>query len=320
MTQSFEAALGSFSPRPALGVAFSGGADSTALLAACARKWPGQVVALHVNHGLQAAAADFEIQCAKTCQMLKVPLLIGRVDARAATGESPEEIARQHRYRQLVELAKSGDAGLVIRSIAIAQHADDQIETLMLALSRGSGLAGLCAMPASWQREGLDFHRPLLDVSGAHIRSWLAEQQLSFVEDPSNSNEQFTRNRIRAQLLPALEKTFPQFRDTFARSVSHIAQAQELLDDLARADLTHCSDPVTGRLRLKELQGLSKASQANLLRHWLKTNYSVIPSSAQLAELQDQIVACRTRGHAIHIKVGTGFVRREGECLDWYNP
>ena len=169
-------------------------------------------------------------------------------------------------------------------------------------------------------RDGLDFYRPLLGVSAAHIRGWLAERGASFVEDPTNTDQRFTRNRIRAQLLPALESVFPQFRDTLARSAAHAAQAQGLLDELAVADLQSVCRADDGLPAVKALQALGAARQANALRHWLASVYGVIPSTAQLAELQQQIAACTTRGHRIHIKVAQGFAERRGPVLAWYKP
>ncbi len=306
-------------PGEMLGVALSGGADSTALLIACAARWPGQVVALHVNHGLQEAAAQFEDHCVTLCERLQVPLRVRRVDARHQSGQSPEDAARIARYKAIDALALVDTAQAAIKSVAIAQHADDQVETLLLALSRGAGVAGLSAMPAHWQRSGLDFYRPLLGVSGDSIRQWLAQQHATFVEDPTNTDEKFTRNRIRARLLPALDAVFPQFRDTFTRSAAHAAQSQELLDDLAQLDFAKVCGESGGAPKIRALQLLSRARQGNVLRYWLKSAYQVVPSTAQLSELLSQVQACTTRGHGIHIKVGPGFVRRNKDCLDWYN-
>jgi tRNA(Ile)-lysidine synthase len=320
MTQSLEQAMQAFEPALPLGVALSGGADSSALLAACAAKWPGQVIALHVNHGLQAAADLFEQHCQHLCAQFHVPLRTYQADAKNEPGQSPEDAARIARYKAFEALAQAEYAQPAIKSIAIAQHADDQIETLLLALSRGAGLAGLSAMPAQWQRGDITFHRPLLAVASANIRSWLADNQVEFVEDPTNADPKFTRNRIRAQLLPVLQSVFPQFRDTFARSVAHAAQAQDLLNVVASEDLASvCSLPNTAP-RIGGLQAMPPARKANVLRFWLKSTYQVIPSAAQLRELIDQVNACTTRGHRIHIKVGQGFVRRSGKVLDWYNP
>lgn len=316
MTLSFDVAIADFSPALPMAVGLSGGADSTALLLACARKWPGQVQAIHVHHGLQAAADGFEEHCAALCQSLNVSLWVKRLDARHTPGQSPEDAARQARYKAFEAVAIASKAQAAIKSIAIAQHADDQAETLLLALSRGAGIAGLAAMPARWERAGVVWHRPLLQVAGADIRSWLRLQGQPWVEDPTNTDQRYTRNRIRAQLLPALEAAFPAFRDTFARSASNAAQAAELLDELAQQDLLLVGAPP----HITALQGLSRARQANVLRHWLRVAYATTPSAAQLGELLNQLAACTTRGHRIHIKVGRGFVVRSGPQLGWYNP
>lgn len=316
MTVALVQAISAFSPALPLAVAFSGGADSTALLFACAEKWPGQVHALHVHHGIQAAGDSFETHCRSICAQWDVPLVVRRVDGRPMSGQSPEDAARRARYKAFEAVALEEYAQPAIKNIAIAQHADDQIETLLLALSRGSGLPGLSAMPATWVRSGVTYHRPLLGVRASEIRAWLGSRGVCFVEDPSNADERFTRNRIRAQLLPALESTFPQFRDTFARSIAHAAQAQEVLLDVAVQDLAVVGSPPV----IRQVQRLSPSRQANVLRHWLKAGFSVVPSTAQLTELLDQIAACTTRGHQIRIKVGGGFAVRRGLVLDWYNP
>ena len=320
MTQSLDQAMRAFQPTLPLGVALSGGADSCALLVLCERQWPGQVVALHINHNLQAAAVEFQQHCLHLCEHLGVPLRLQTVQAAHASGQSPEDAARIARYQGLLELAHGGGEARALPSIAVAQHADDQVETLLLALSRGAGLAGLSAMPAHWQRGGLQFYRPLLAVAGSAIRDWLAEAQIAYVTDPSNADARYTRNRSRAQIMPALQATFPHFRDTFARSAAHAVQAQALLDELAAQDLVALVRESDGLPRLVSLQRLGKARQANALRYWLKSSFAAIPSSAQLRELQDQIAASTTRGHRIHIKVGIGFVERRGAVLAWYNP
>lgn len=293
----------------------SGGADSTALLIACAEKWSGQVRAIHIHHGLQAAADDFARHCTALCERFDVPLAIHKVDARNAPGESPEDAARKARYKAFSAVAVEGWTPVAIKNIAIAQHADDQVETMLLALSRGAGLPGLSAMPARWQRDGITYYRPLLAVPGASIRAWLAGRGASWVEDPTNADEKFTRNRIRARLLPPLEAAFPQFRETFARSARHAAQGQALLIELAAMDAQVVGNPPG----IKALQKLSSLRQGNLLRYWLLRAHGATPSAAQLDELLDQLEACTTRGHQLHLKVGDGHVTRAGDLLD-YTP
>jgi len=290
-----------------LAVAYSGGADSTVLLLAAAQRWPGQVQAIHVHHGLQEAADAFEQHCRQTCAGLGIPLQVRRVHARHLPGESPEDAARQARYHALARAAR--DAGL--QAVLLGQHADDQVETLLLALSRGAGLPGLAAMPPVFQRDGMVFVRPLLALGARAIREWIAQQGIAVVEDPSNADTSFTRNRIRHLLLPALEQCFPQYRETFARSSRHAAQAQELLEAVAVEDLARMG----GTPAISALQMLPRARQANVLRHWLRSAHAASASAAQLDELLDQVADCRTRGHRIRIKVGNGFVERQGERL-----
>ncbi|MGH8830921.1 MAG: tRNA lysidine(34) synthetase TilS [Polaromonas sp.] len=291
-----------------MGVAYSGGADSTALLLAAVQCWPGQVQALHIHHGLQAAADDFVRVCESVCAGLKVPLQVLHVDAGHAPGESPEDAARRARYAALADAARQrGLAGVLL-----GQHADDQVETLLLALSRGAGLPGLSAMPAKVERGGVVFYRPLLQIPGASLREWLVQQQIPFIDDPSNSDERYTRNRIRARLLPALAEAFPQFRATFARSARHAAQAQALLLEIAQQDLAAVGTPPA----IQALQALSQPRQANVLRHWLQQQRAT-PSAAQLEQLLAQIAACTTRGHRIHLKVAMGHVTRAGAVLHY---
>ena len=312
-------------------VAYSGGADSTALLLMLARQQPGQVHAIHIHHGLQAAADDFAAHCAAFCATLGVPLHVVRADAKGMAGQSPEDAARRARYTALsgkvLELnmlsAQQDRLYIAINTIAVAQHADDQIETLLLALSRGAGLPGLSSMPARWERDGVNFVRPLLGMTSLEIRSWLTAQGLAarhpgsgnigqgWVEDPTNINTQFTRNRIRHELVPALEKTFPQFRRTFARSAQHAAQAQLILTQVAMQDMAATGNPP----RIVALQGLTPERQANALRHWLKSTHQVSPSTAQMAELQSQIANCTDRGKQLNIKVASGFVKRRGDVI-----
>ena len=157
---------------PAWAVALSGGADSTALLIASALRWPDKTHAIHVHHGLQDAADGFAKHCETLCLQLNVPLVVVRVQAAHASGESPEDAARQARYQAFSQALQSNWGGAV-QHIALGQHADDQVETLLLALSRGAGLPGLASMPEVVTRQGVTYHRPWLNVASASLRQAL---------------------------------------------------------------------------------------------------------------------------------------------------
>lgn len=315
MTATLIQAISEFGPNLPLAVAYSGGADSTALLLACSEKWPGQVHAVHIHHGLQAGADAFSEHCQAYCGQLGVPLTVRMVNGRHQPGQSPEDAARRARYKAFEDLALDQYASPAIKTIALGQHADDQVETLILALSRGAGLPGISAMRSVWSRNGITYHRPLLRVGGADTRAWLELRGVAFIEDPTNMDEQFTRNRIRAQIMPTLAAALPAFRDTFARSAAHAAQAQAVLEEIAAQDMALVGQPP----EIASLQRLSRGRQANVLRHWLRRGFDSVPSAAQMTELLDQIAACVTRGHGIELKVGTGFVQRKGAALHWYN-
>ena len=335
MSPTVEQAIATCNPPLPLLVGFSAGADSTALLLACASKWPGQVKAVHIHHGLQEAADDFVVQAQQFCEQHHIPLHVVYLNAKHSSGQSPEEVARRKRYYAIDEAVQE----LEVASVALAQHQDDQIETFVLALSRGAGLPGLSAMPMQWTRPSLNtglvqdsqqahsleplsqnsiqvpFYRPLLKTSKQAILQYLEQHNTRFIEDPSNTDIQFTRNKIRHCVTPALAQAFPQYRDTFQRSIEHIVQAQSLIEELAQQDLMQVGQPP----KIQELQQLSHNRMANVLRYWLKIQFRVSPSAAQLQELMRQIARCTTRGHQINIKIANGNLERQGQALHWYN-
>ncbi len=296
---------------PKRAVAYSGGADSTALLLETLQQYPNQTLAFHVHHGLQAAADDFVTHCHAFCAALHVPLHVAYVNAQNALGESPEDAARGARYGALIELARAHGVVASCGAVLLGQHADDQVETFLSALIRGAGLGGLSAMPASFERGGVRFERPLLHRSAAEIRAWLKANGTAFIEDPTNTDRAFTRNKIRLDVLPAVQNAFPQYCTTWARSMRHIAQANDLLTDLACLDLERVGIPP----QIQALQQLPRRRQANATRFWLKSQYGAVPSTAQLDEFLKQLQVCQTRGHQINLKMAAGFVSRDGDTL-----
>lgn len=290
-----------------LAIAYSGGLDSTVLLRLAHALWPDAVVAIHVNHGLQAAASAFESHCSATCHQLQVPLWVMRADITLQTGDSPEEQARSARYALLRQAAQTSQAS----TVWVAQHADDQAETVLLALSRGAGVTGLAGMGEVTRQEDFIMGRPLLTVQQESLRALAQENDWGFVDDVTNHDRRYTRNRIRHDVMPTLSHAFPQLVSTLSRSARHCAQADALLVDLARLDLLATGVPPS----LHGLQALSVARQANALRCWLRDTTGRAPSTAQLDELIKQVGAATTRGHHIDIKMGNGRVVRQAHQL-----
>jgi tRNA(Ile)-lysidine synthase len=300
-------------PEPVrVAVACSAGADSTALLLAAQERWPGRVVAVHIHHGLQDAADGFEHLVRTQCERLGVTLVVQRVNAFPEPGQSPEDAARRARYRALAAAA----GPLQAEAVLLGHHADDQAETVLLALSRGAGLPGLAGMPERFEREGVLFGRPLLSLHAQELRDWLTLAGHPFIDDPSNADPRYTRNRIRQTLSPAWRACFPGYREALARSARHAAQAQGLLLELAEIDLASTGEPP----QIAALQRLGRARQGNALRLWLRRVAGVAPSEVQLEELLDQIAACRTRGHRLHLRVVDGRVVRDGDRLRYEAP
>lgn len=290
-----------------LAVAYSGGVDSTALLHRAQCLWPGAVHALHVNHGLQVLAPEFQAHCERVCTQWGVPLTLLNVDVPLRAGDSLEEQARLSRYQVLAQAARHIQAQVV----CLAQHADDQAETVLLALSRGSGVAGLAAMGRRTLHSGVVFERPWLQIRRRDIDACVSSLGLPAIDDPTNADTRFSRNRLRHGVLPAMEQAFPSMVVALCRTARHCAQANGLLMALAQEDMALVGSPPA----LSALRALSEGRRANVLRAWLLNQAGRAPSTAQLDELSKQIAAATTRGHRISLRMVTGWVERRGAAL-----
>jgi tRNA(Ile)-lysidine synthase len=277
-------------PRPTgYVVAYSGGLDSHVLLDALARlraRLGVPVAAVHVNHGLQAAANDWQTHCAAVCHALCVLLTILPVDASAARGESPEAAARVARYRALAGWLPDGYC------LLSAQHQDDQAETVLLQLVRGSGVHGLAAMPEYSEFGHGSLLRPLLTFTRDELRQYAQAQQLRWVEDPSNDNTAFTRNFLRHHVLDSLRERWPQVSSSLSRSAANQAEAAQLLDELADADLATLEGG-GGTLLVPALARLAPARQRNALRRWLRRATGTVPSRAVLVRITHDMLTSR---------------------------
>mgnify|MGYP000022202231 CR=1 FL=1 len=249
-----------------MAVAVSGGRDSVALLHAtvqAARPLGVAVQALHVHHGLMPQADAWQAQVAALCGQLEVPLLAERLSTRPQPGDSIEAWARRERYAALARLAHEAGADLVL----LAHHRHDQAETFLLQALRGAGTAGLAAMPARIERHGLTWARPWLDRPREAIEAYVALHGLPVVEDGSNQDPRFARNRLRLQVMPGLNQAFAGAEAALAAAARRSAEADAALAEWADEALRACSE---GEALLREAWwGLSPARRLMVLRHWL---------------------------------------------------
>lgn len=280
LTQRLQQFLSSrIQPGQKVMLALSGGLDSRVLLQLLATaQLDIQLHALYVHHGLSPHADDWAAFCAAECQALGVAFECVHVQVDRDAGLGVEASARQARYAVL--LASDAD------HILLAHHQDDQAETLLLQLLRGSGSKGLAAMASEDQQRRL--LRPLLETSRQELVAYAQEQGLQWVEDESNRDTHYDRNFCRHEVLPLLEQRFPAVRRTLARSARHQAEAAELLDELAQIDAAQVLE--TDRLHLQPLAQLTEARARNLLRWWLASYGLNMPGSRRLQEMRKQLL------------------------------
>ncbi len=225
------------------------------------------------------------------CASLGVALECRAVTVQPRSGESLEAVAREQRYAAFCALLGSGDL------LLLAQHQDDQMETFLLQALRGAGVRGLAAMPEDAITGGLHMARPLLDCSRAELETWARQQDLAWVEDPSNTDTGFDRNYLRHEVLPRLKDRWPGAGETLARSARLSAEADGLLKELAAED--HARYGATDTLPLRALRELSAPRARNLLRHWLQVRHLPLPPAHKLDEILHQAEARPDRNPCI---------------------
>ena len=296
---------------PGYWVAFSGGLDSHVLLhalAAARENLAADIGAVHVHHGLQQAANDWELHCAAVCEALGVRFEVLRVNAAASDGASPEAAAREARYAALESWLPSG------HFLLTAHHQDDQAETLLLQLLRGSGVNGLAAMPASTVLGKGRLLRPLLGYPRDELRQYADEQGLDWIEDPSNTDTGFDRNYLRHQVLPVLKQRWPSAAAALARSAGHCAETADLMQQLAMQDSGMPADVDLQTLSMQRVAELSPPRQRNLLRYWIHQAGGQTPSTAVLARIRHDMLQSREDAEPC-VRWGNCEVRRYRDML-----
>ncbi len=290
-------------------VAYSGGLDSTVLLHCLAglRAPLGlELTALHIHHGLRPEADTWAGHCAAQCARLAVPLKVERVAI--VTGDKGLEAAARDARRKHFA-AQEADA------ILLAQHQDDQAETILFRLLRGAGTRGLAAMrPVTPTTTGPDLWRPLLDTPRTEIRAYAEAQALRWIEDPSNADPVHTRNFLRLTILPILATRFPAVNAILARTADQMAEDAALLEALAMQDAEGAHD-AAGGLSCARLAALTPARARNVLRGWLAQS-GVFVDRARLDDLLKQALAAPDAHPQIRIgehrlRRSRGFLYRE---------
>jgi tRNA(Ile)-lysidine synthase len=284
---SLYAALESSVPEGAAGlvVALSGGGDSAALLAGLAGLGGGfrglPLRAVHIDHGLQAAAAEFRDACKNLCEHLGVPLELIRVEVQSEAGLSIEAAARAARYAALAAQLQP------LECLLTAHHRQDQAETLLLQALRGAGVKGLSAMPVC-RILGLGWHvRPVLDMPHGELLKLGRPLENFKVIDPMNEDLRFDRAYLRKAIWPLIETRWPGAEIALSRSARHMAEAQELLHRAAAADVARLRDGEA--LSVPALRALPQPQRMNAIRAWLSEGGVEAPSTARLAEALRQV-------------------------------
>ena len=288
-------------------VGLSGGLDSVVLLdvmAAEARASGRTLRAVHVHHGLSPNADRWADFCAGICEALGVALTVERVQVDRRSGEGLEAAARAARYA--VYAARSEPF------VALAHHADDQAETILLQLLRGAGLKGVAAMPELRALPGsaVRLYRPFLAIARSRLAAHARARHLTWIEDESNAALVHDRNYLRHEIAPRLEARFPAWRENTARLGRHAAQAAELLDELARIDGAE-HEPESLALDRK----LTAARRANALRAFLARQGRAMPSEARLAEIARQLYGARPDARVRIDHDGISLVRHRGRVI-----
>lgn len=257
-------ALAAWPAASPLVVAFSGGLDSTCLLhsaAQLARTAARPLRALHINHGINADAGHWQHHCQQLCAALDLRLDSVAVELPATASEDD---ARRARFAVFEAQLEAGEL------LLLAQHLDDQLETLLLRLMRGAGPGGLAGMPGQRALGAGRLLRPWLALPRAQLLDYAQQHKLNWIEDDSNAETHFDRNYCRHEVLPTLEQRWPNYRESWQKSQALLRESDQLISDLAGLDLAKVAGDKPGILKLEPLQALSPPRQRNMLRYWLQ--------------------------------------------------
>ncbi|WP_370447939.1 tRNA lysidine(34) synthetase TilS [Legionella hackeliae] len=267
-------------------VGYSGGLDSTVLLHALSSypQLQPKLTAVHINHGISPNAQNWQKQCQQFCDSLKIPLIVKQVHFKRDS--NVEDAARRARYKVFASLIEKNDC------LILAHHLNDQAETLLLHLLRGTGIDGLSGMSSLKKfAEGV-LLRPLLHSPRSTLETYANDNHLQWIDDESNENTAFSRNFLRHLVIPLLASRWPKIINNLARTSKHCQQAQENLEDLAKIDCPELA-VISPQLPLAKLLPLTRARLTNVLRVWLKGNQIKLPSTATFNRLISEVIHAR---------------------------
>lgn len=287
-----------------LTIALSGGIDSVVLLhllATLSKQMQFTLSAVHVNHGISHHAKLWSQFCCNLCYAYDVPIYVAYLKIKKESGLSLEAVAREERYGIFSQMQAD--------YMVLAQHLDDQAETLLLQLFRGAGIKGLSAMPIVRKQNSPtapQILRPLLEISRNSIEAYAKQNKLNWINDESNDSIAFNRNFLRHKILPLLKGRYPNYPKTLLRTSRHLSEASCLLDELAEIDRAQCL--ISGKLQVDTLRKLSFPRAKNLLRYTLIQQNANIPSTAKLENILNQLLSLRTDSQ-LHISFGNTEIR-----------
>ncbi len=295
INQSFIENLKHQAEQPELLLGLSGGLDSSVLLFLLAKmrvKFSFNLKAIHIHHGLNSSADEWLNFCRKKCKSLNIDFYSEKVKVNKDSSLGLEGEARKLRYEVIVKRQK----GIVV----LGHHQNDQAETLLLQLMRGSGLKGLSAMSEFDLKR--NFWRPMLDIKRHNLEVYAKEHEIQYIEDESNQDEQFDRNFIRQKVLPLIQSRYPASIETISRSASNIAEGHNL-NNLIAIDDSKSHMSVDGKyLSIDGLKKLPKLRAINLIRWWLSLSNLLMPSKKNMGELYRQLKHIK-KDSALNLKI-----------------
>lgn len=286
-------------------VGLSGGIDSVVLLDLMRHQPNINVRAVHIHHGLSPNADHWADFCHRLCEQHHIPFELRKVEVSGKNGV--ESNARQARYQAVGETIRPNEV------FVTAHHLDDQAETVLLALKRGSGIKGLAAMQAVGFWQNFAIFRPLLNISKAEITAYAEHRNLTWITDESNADNRYDRNFLRNQILPALNQRFPAFNQMLARTAQHCAEQQALIEELLENEL-HTRLGTENQLNIHGFDAYSPLKQQQLLRLWLARNRVQMPSQAQLQAVISSLIFAKPDRNP-QVVLGGHIIRRFRQTL-----